>query len=129
MATISDLRAAIAQIVGGILYPAGVPAGTTPASPVVGCPVRVFQGWPERQAIDADMAAGIVDVSVYTMPGSTNTSRYPIVDVPISVSPPTLVWTVGARLRRSAAPYRRRRMSDCWSMGALTSTRSRRRIH
>jgi hypothetical protein len=94
MATISDLRAAIAQIVGGILYPAGVPAGTTPASPVVGCPVRVFQGWPERQAIDADMAAGIVDVSVYTMPGSTNTSRYPIVDVPISVSPPTLVWTV-----------------------------------
>ena len=81
-------------MVGGILYPAGVPAGVTPASPVAGCPVRVFQGWPEREAIDADMAAGIVDVSVYSMPGAVNTSRYPVVDVPISISAPTLAWTV-----------------------------------
>jgi hypothetical protein len=94
MATISDLRAAISQIVGGILYPAGVPAGTTAASPVAGCPVRVFQGWPERQAIDADMAAGIADISAYIKPGSTNTSRYPVVDVPISITAPTLVWSV-----------------------------------
>jgi hypothetical protein len=94
MATISDLRAAIAQAVGDMLYPAGVPAGTTPPSPVAGCPVRVFQGWPEREAIDADMAAGIVDVSIYTLPGSTNTTRYPEVDIPISISPPTLEWVV-----------------------------------
>ena len=94
MATISDLRAAIAQAVGGMLYPAGIPAGTNPASPVAGCPVRVFQGWPEREAIDADMAAGIVDVSVYVLPGSVNTTRYPEVDVPVSTSPPTLAWSV-----------------------------------
>jgi hypothetical protein len=77
-----------------MLYPAGIPTGTNPPSPVAGCPVRVYQGWPEREAIDADMAAGIVDVTVYSMPGSVNTTRYPVVDVPISVSPPTLVWTV-----------------------------------
>jgi hypothetical protein len=94
MATISDLRAALAQAVGDMLYPAGVPAGTNPPSPVAGCPVRVFQGWPEREAIDADMAAGIVDVTVYSMPGSTNTTRYPEVDIPISISPPTLEWSV-----------------------------------
>jgi hypothetical protein len=94
MATISDLRAALAQAVGDMLYPAGVPAGTTPPSPVAGCPVRVFQGWPEREAIDADMAAGIVDVSIYVVPGSVNTTRYPAVDVPISISPPTLEWSV-----------------------------------
>jgi hypothetical protein len=94
MATIADLRAAIAQVVGGLIYPASVPAGTAPASPVAGCPVRIFQGWPEREAIDADMAAGIVNVSVYSLPGSTNTTRYPVVEVPISVSEPTLEWTV-----------------------------------
>jgi hypothetical protein len=94
MATIADLRAAIAQIVGGLIYPAGVPAGTAPASPVTLCPARVFQGWSEREAIDADMAAGIVNVSVYVTPGSVNTTRYPEVDVPISVSEPTLEWTV-----------------------------------
>jgi hypothetical protein len=56
--------------------------------------VRVFQGWPEREAIDADMAAGIVDVSIYTLPGSANTTRYPEVDIPISILPPTLEWVV-----------------------------------
>jgi hypothetical protein len=94
MATISDLRAAIAQAVGGMLYPAGIPAGTNPPSPVAGCPVRVFQGWPEREAIDADMAAGIVDVTVNVLPGGVNTTRYPEVDVPISIAPPTLAWEV-----------------------------------
>src|ERR1700723_1559230 len=94
MATISDLRDAIAQVVGGILYPAGVPAGTNPPSPAAGVPVRVFQGWPEREGIDADMAAGIVNVSVYVLPGSVNTSRYPVVDIPIALSVPTLSWSV-----------------------------------
>jgi hypothetical protein len=94
MATISDLRAAIAQAVGDMLYPAGVPAGTTPPSPVAGCPVRVFQGWPEREAIDADMAAGVVDVTVNVLPGGVNTTRYPAVDVPISISSPTLAWNI-----------------------------------
>jgi hypothetical protein len=94
MATISDLRATIAQVVGTILYPAGIPTGTNPPSAVAGVPVRVFQGWPEREGIDADMAAGIVDVSVYVLPGAVNTSRYPVVDIPISVSAPTMSWSV-----------------------------------
>jgi hypothetical protein len=94
MATLSDLRAAIAQLVGELLYPGGVPAGTNAPSPVAGVPVRVFQGYPEREATDADLAAGIVDVSVYVMPGSVNTSRYPVVDVPVSIAAPTLTWSV-----------------------------------
>jgi hypothetical protein len=112
MATISDLRAAIAQAVGDMLYPAGVPAGTTPPSPVAGCPVRVFQGWPEREAIDADMAAGIVDVTVNVLPGGVNTTRYPVVDVPISISPPTLEWTIeGTSATLGGVQSRPRRMS------------------
>jgi hypothetical protein len=94
MATLSDLRAGLAQVVGGILYPAGVPSGTNPPTPIVNCPVRVFQGWPEREAVDADMTAGIVDVSVYSLPSGINTTRYPVVDVPIALTPPTLCWSV-----------------------------------
>lgn len=98
MATLSDLRAGLAQVVGGILYPSGVPAGATPASPVVNCPVRVFQGAPEREAIDADMAAGIVDVSIASVPGGINTTRYPAVDIPVALAPPSLSWGVAGTI-------------------------------
>jgi hypothetical protein len=94
MATLSDLRAVIAQLVGELLYPGGVPAGSNPPSPVAGVPVCVFQGWPERGAVDADLAAGLVNVSVYAQGGGVNTSRYPVEDVPIALTPPTLSWTV-----------------------------------
>lgn len=96
MATLSDLRAGLAQVVGAILYPSGIPSGTTPASPVVNCPVRVFSGSPEREAIDADMAAGIVDVSVASVSGGLNTTRYPVVDIPVALTPPSLSWSVSS---------------------------------
>ncbi|MEI9983518.1 MAG: hypothetical protein WDN69_10105 [Aliidongia sp.] len=99
MATLSDLRAAIAQVIGGLLYPAGVPAGTNPPSPVAGAPVRVFQGWPEREAVDADMTAGIIDVSVYVLPGSTNTSRYPWSIFPLRSRRRRWLGALPARLR------------------------------
>ncbi len=94
MATLSDLRSAIAQAVGAALYPAGVPEGTNPASPVAGCPIRIFQGRPEREALDADLAAGIVNVSVFILAGGYNTSRYPVVDIVLSIPPTTLSWSV-----------------------------------
>jgi hypothetical protein len=94
MATLSDLRAGLAQVVGAILYPSGIPSGSTLASPVVNCPVRIFQGSPEREAIDADMAAGIVDVSVASVPGGINTTRYPVVDIPVALTPASLGWSV-----------------------------------
>lgn len=90
MATISDLRGAIAQVIGTTLYP----AGGTGNSPIAGCPVRVYQGWPEREALDADIAAGIVNVSVFVRPGGKNTTRYPVQDVVISIPAPTLGWSI-----------------------------------
>lgn len=86
MATLSDLRAALAQVVGAALYPAG--------APVAGCPVRIFQGRPEREALDADLAAGTVNVSVFILSGGYNTSRYPVVDTVLSIPATTLSWSV-----------------------------------
>ena len=94
MATLSDLRAALAQAVGAALYPAGVPAGSNPSSPVAGCPIRIFQGRPEREALDADLAAGTVNVSVFIQSGGRNTSRYPVVDTVLSIPATTLSWSV-----------------------------------
>ena len=93
MATLSDLRAALAQVVGAALYPAGVPEGSNPPS-VAGCPIRIYQGRPEREALDADLAAGIVNVSVFILGGGYNTSRYPVVDTVLSIPATTLSWSV-----------------------------------
>ncbi|HVJ54879.1 MAG TPA: hypothetical protein VM689_20635 [Aliidongia sp.] len=94
MADISDARQALAQIIAGLIYPAGVPAGTMPSAAVIGAPVRIYAGSPEREALDADLAAGIVNITVETGQDGVNTTRFPAVDQVISVEPPSLSWVV-----------------------------------
>lgn len=74
MADQADVEAALAGIVGGALYPSGLEAGCV----VPGAVVRIYRGWPTPAALDADLAAGRVNVSVGGVPGSTRlTTRYP----------------------------------------------------
>jgi hypothetical protein len=94
MADISDVRQALAQIIGALAYPVGVPSGAAPPSPLIGAPVRIYAGSPEREALDADLAAGIVNVSVEIGHDGENTSRFPVLDQVIAASPPTLTWTI-----------------------------------
>lgn len=94
MASALDVWNGIAQILGTAFYPSGVPAGTNPASPVVGACVRCYAGWPERDQLDKDLAAGIVNVSVYQFGASSNTTRYPAVDIVTSTGTSTLAWAV-----------------------------------
>lgn len=45
-----------------------VPAPTDPGlpiSPTIGAPVRVRRGWPDANLLDADLKAGIVNISIY----------------------------------------------------------------
>ncbi|MGI4793137.1 MAG: hypothetical protein ACRYG8_03445 [Janthinobacterium lividum] len=77
MADLSDIENALVSTVAKAVYPDGVPSGSAPQSPAVGAPVRVLRGWPDAAQLDADLAAGIVTVTVYSMPGhSRPTSRY-----------------------------------------------------
>ncbi len=69
MADLSDVEVALETLVTAAVYPAGVPAGSAPPSPTAGAPVRVRRGWPDATKLDADLAAGIVNVSIYSMPG------------------------------------------------------------
>lgn len=74
MADQSDVETALAGIVGGALYPAGLEEGCT----VAGAICRIYRGWPTRAALDADLAAGRVNVSIGGISGSNQlTTRYP----------------------------------------------------
>lgn len=69
----SDAEDALAALAALALYPAGL------AEPsVTGVTTRIYRGWPNAAALDADLAAGRVNVTVFPVPGATrNTTRYP----------------------------------------------------
>jgi hypothetical protein len=73
MADQADVETALAGIVGGVLYP----NGTLQPCAVPGVVCRVFRGWPTPAALEADLAAGRVNVSIRAAAGSTRvTTRY-----------------------------------------------------
>ncbi len=77
MPDISEVEDALCDVIVGVFYPGGIPAGDMPPSPVVGLPVRVFRGWPDASEEDEDLANGIVNVSVSPVEGMTaNKDRF-----------------------------------------------------
>jgi hypothetical protein len=69
----ADAENALVQLATNALYPSG--AGVPSA---VGATVRVYRGWPNAAALDADLATGAVNVTIFPVPGATrNTTRYP----------------------------------------------------
>jgi hypothetical protein len=90
MADSSDVREALAALIGATLYPQGVPSGTNPASPAVGACCRIYGGWPERDKLDKDIRTGIVNVSVFPQQDGKNTTRFPMIDRVFEVDTATL---------------------------------------
>ncbi len=69
MADISDVEntlvSLVAELLGlGSLYA----AGSIVSSAAVGASCKVYRGWPERGALDADLANGVTNVSVFPPP-------------------------------------------------------------
>ncbi|MGC8703721.1 MAG: hypothetical protein ACP5RV_12450 [Thiomonas sp.] len=60
MADLTDVQSALVGVIAQTVYPNG-----TAQPSAVGAPVRVFPGWPLPQQLDADMAAGTVQISVF----------------------------------------------------------------
>lgn len=77
MADIADVFDAIGAIIQGVVYPNGT---GQPSSVIVdGSPVtvRIYPGWPIPAQLDADLAAGIATISMYTPANMwRNTTRY-----------------------------------------------------
>ena len=73
MADQADVESALAVLVANALYPNG-----TAAASVTGAVYRVYRGYPASPVLDADLAAGIVHVSVAPAGGEVrNVTRYP----------------------------------------------------
>jgi hypothetical protein len=89
MADQSDVETALVTLASAALYPSGTDAISVPG-PVC----RIYRGWPKAGALNADLAAGRINVTVFpASPAMRNTTRYPDEWVTTTVSP-TLTATV-----------------------------------
>lgn len=72
MADQSDVEAALSGIVAAALYPAGLAAPS-----ILRRLVRVYRGWPVAAALDRDLAAGFLNISVFPeAQRQANTTRW-----------------------------------------------------
>jgi hypothetical protein len=72
MADISDVEQAVANTISSILYPVG-----STQSSIVGSLCRIYRGWPNSATLNADLSAGVVNVTVVTDNDSgRTTTRY-----------------------------------------------------
>lgn len=103
MADQSHVEDALLAVLTAALYPAGAAA-----PPAIAAPCRLHRGWPLPAALDADLARGIVTISVTPVDGSLRvTTRYPDTWVPTGAVLPTLVAAVvddQVRVSGDAAP-------------------------
>jgi hypothetical protein len=68
----SDVEAALVSAVSSVLYPGGLSGQA-----IVGSGARIYRGWPMPAALDADLALGVLNVSVSAVPNSArNTTRW-----------------------------------------------------
>lgn len=107
MADVSDVMAALASLCSQIVYPNG-----TEQPSVAGVKVAVRRGWPIPAQLDADLAAKVVNVSVYARADERNTSRYMTRSADVVASAPTLtigavdnVLTIGGAMPSPFAPH------------------------
>ena len=72
MADESDVETALVSLTSAALYPNGT---TSPSVPGPDC--RIYRGWPNSAALDTDLAAGRINVTVFPVPGhARTTTRY-----------------------------------------------------
>jgi len=91
MADESDVEAALVGLIGGALYPGGLSG----ACVVSGAICRIYRGWPVTAALDADLAAGITNVSLSIVPAHSRvTTRWPDEWIPQTQAAPTLTASV-----------------------------------
>ena len=89
MADLSDVTAYLASTIAALIYPNGT------ASPsVINAPVKVFEGWPVPDVLEADLKNGVSSVSIFPMQGSTATV-FQQLDLPYLITPPVHALTLG----------------------------------
>ena len=93
MADLSDVEQALVSAAFAALHPEGDVSHT-----VLGSSIRVYRGWPPSSALNADLANGVVNVSIFSIADDTrNTTRWGLSEsiVP-GISTLTIVATHGS---------------------------------
>jgi hypothetical protein len=96
MADQSDVENALVAAITATLYPNGPTAASVITPETV--TVRIYRGWPVSAALHADIADGIVNVSVFPSGDARNTTRYPANWTMTTATAPTLTVSVGANV-------------------------------
>jgi hypothetical protein len=88
----SDAETALAILAAAALYPNGP---TAPSA--VAATIRIYRGWPNAAALDADLAAGRVNLTIFPVLGATRvTTRYPTTPTDTRSVPTLTVAVVGS---------------------------------
>jgi hypothetical protein len=69
MADASDVETALVALSSSALYPNGINERSIP-----GPDCRIYRGWPNSAALDADLAAGRINVTIFPVPGHARTT-------------------------------------------------------
>jgi hypothetical protein len=88
MADQSDVENALVAAITATLYPNGAAEASIIRKGSV--TIRVYRGWPVSAALHADLAAGIVNVSVFPSGEPRDTTRYPTTWNVTTATTPTL---------------------------------------
>jgi hypothetical protein len=99
VADASDVEAALVALSSTALYPAGT------ASPsIVGSSCRIYRGWPNSAALDADLSSGTINVTVFPVPGhSRTTTRYTQIRSGSPVRPTLVAAVAGTAITLTGA--------------------------
>ncbi|GLR67568.1 hypothetical protein GCM10010909_22490 [Acidocella aquatica] len=93
MADQADVETALAAIVANSLYPNG-----TGVPSVTGNVCRIYRGFPNAPSLDADLAAGVINISIAATDGAVrNVTRYPRRWVSVAPVGPVLSVEVAAQ--------------------------------
>jgi hypothetical protein len=74
MADLADVEQALVSLILTTLYPSG-----TDQASIIGSQCRIYRGWPVAAGLNADLAAGVINVTVSPdqEPGKTTTRYFP----------------------------------------------------
>jgi len=90
MADLTDVETKIVNIVAGAIYPNGT---SQPSVLPNAAAARIGRGWPLPAQLDADLAAGKCEITVYPLSGAYS-NTYQLLDHTYVITPPAITTTV-----------------------------------
>jgi hypothetical protein len=93
MADISDVENALETLIAAALYPNGASQAS-----IIASPCKVMRGWPVPAQLDADLASGMLTVSIFPQNGvERNTTRFTTDIQTLNIPAPTVMATISGQ--------------------------------